>query len=115
VVHTTDLTVIRNLHGGGGGGFGRGGGAGGGPGGFGILAIDMSKPFKSGSVLLVTDVLHPIDDFPHQSLLNGNVRHSSGRACAVPMLLTRWKPDHVAWPDLLDGTTPNAAPVQGRT
>jgi len=26
VVHTTDLTVIRNLHGGGGGGLGRGGG-----------------------------------------------------------------------------------------
>jgi hypothetical protein len=56
---------------------------------FGMLAIDMSKPFKSGSVLLVTDVLHPIDNFPHQCLLNGNMPHSPGGACAVPMLLTR--------------------------
>jgi hypothetical protein len=24
---------------------------------------------------LDTDVLHPIDDFPHQGFLNGNVRH----------------------------------------
>ena len=91
MVHTTDLTVIRNLHGGGGGGFGRGGGAGGGPGGFGMLAIDMSKPFKSGSVLLVNDMLHPINSLTLQRLLNGDMRHRcrgqwsrSGRALLIP-------------------------------
>jgi hypothetical protein len=84
----------RFCGGGGGGGFGRGGGPGGGPGGFGMLSIDISirgdlRLFQSGSVLLVADVLHPIDDSSHQGLLNGNVRHPCSRRCAMPMLLTR--------------------------
>jgi hypothetical protein len=74
---------VNNCPGGGGCGFGRGGGFGGGAGGFGMLAIDMSKPFKSGSVLIVTDGLHPINNFPHQGLLDRNVRHGSGRACGA--------------------------------
>jgi hypothetical protein len=79
-----------------------------------MLAIDMSKPFKSGSVLLVTDVLHPIDNFSHQGLLNGKVRHSSGRACAVPMLLSWGKPDHIARPDFLNRAIPTLRPSQTR-
>jgi hypothetical protein len=56
--------VLALLGGGGVGGFGRGGGPGAGPGGLGMLAIDMrSRSFTSGSVLLVTDMLHPIDHF----------------------------------------------------
>jgi hypothetical protein len=69
---------------------GCGGGPGGGPGGLGMLPIDMPiRSFTSASVLLITNVLHPIDDFPHQSLLNGNVRHRLSRRRAMPMLLTR--------------------------
>ncbi len=57
------MTAKPNL-GGGGCGFGRGGGFGGGAGGFGMLPIDMLiRSFTSGSILLVTDVLHPLDDF----------------------------------------------------
>src|ERR1044071_2213044 len=75
--------------GGPGGGFGRGGGGpGAGPGGLGMLAIDMrSRSFTSGSVLLVTDMLHPIEDLPVQRFLNRDMCHCSGWACAMPMLL----------------------------
>jgi hypothetical protein len=70
--------------------------------------------FQSGSVLLVTDLLHSVHDFPHQSLLNGNVRHRRSSRRAVPMLLTRWKPDHVARPDLLDWPAPTLRPPKAR-
>jgi hypothetical protein len=71
------------------GGFGRGGGLGGGAGGFGMLPIDMLiRSFTSGSVLLVTDVLHPIDDLAVQRLLNGNMRHRGSWRCAMPVFLT---------------------------
>ena len=101
--------MIRNLHGGGGGGFGRGGGAGGGPGGFGMLAIDMSKPFKSGSVLLVNDMLHPINSLTLQRLLNGDMRHRCRGCGSMPMLLSSGKPDHIARPDFLNRTLPHCA------
>src|SRR5271163_2904987 len=37
--------------------------------------------------------------------------HRSSRRRPVPMLLSRWKPDYISWPDLLDCTTPALCPA----
>src|SRR2546427_5931793 len=37
-------------------------------------------------VLLVGDLLHPIDDLPVELFLDGDVRHGRGGRCAMPML-----------------------------
>jgi hypothetical protein len=66
------------------------------------------------AVLLVSDVLHLIDDFAIQGLLNGDVRHRRGWCCSMPMLFARRKPDHVARPDFLDGTAPMLRANQAR-
>src|SRR4051794_12415317 len=56
------------------------------------------------AVLLVGDVVHPIDHLAVECFLDGDVRHGSGRPGPVPVLLARREPDHVAGPDLLDRT-----------
>src|ERR1700722_18089831 len=57
---------------------------------------------RSGLVLLVADLLHPLDRFAVERLLDGGVGHR-GRGCgAVPMLLA-WREHHdVAGANLLD-------------
>src|SRR5215212_10483880 len=57
---------------------------------------------RSGLVLLVGDLLHPVDGKAVECLLNGDVRHRRGRRCAVPVFLTRLEPDHVSRVDLFD-------------
>jgi len=58
-------------------------------------------------VLVVADLFHPVDDFPVESLLNGDVGHRHSQACAVPMLLSRLEPDDIARPDLFDRAAPS--------
>src|SRR5438128_8675317 len=53
-------------------------------------------------VLRVAHLLHPVDRFPVERLLNGDVRHSSNRRRAVPMLLTRLEPHHISGTNLFD-------------
>ena len=53
-------------------------------------------------VLRVADVLHPIDGPAVEPFLDSGVRHRRSRRGAVPMLLTRRDPDHVARSDLLE-------------
>src|SRR6266571_7804689 len=50
----------------------------------------------SSAVLFIADFFHPINDIAVEIFLNGNVRHGRGRRRAVPMLLARRKPNHVA-------------------
>src|SRR3954468_20482789 len=57
-------------------------------------------------ILLVADVFHPLDHLAVERLLDGDVRHGRGRRGAVPVLLARREPDHVARPDLLDWASP---------
>jgi len=52
--------------------------------------------------LLVADLLHPIDGFAVELLLNGDVRHGLGESRAMPVLLTGRKPDHIAGIYFLD-------------
>jgi hypothetical protein len=56
----------------------------------------------SGLVLFVTDLLHPIDNFPVLLFLNCDVRHGRRGCCAVPVLLAGREPDHITGPDLLN-------------
>jgi hypothetical protein len=56
-----------------------------------------------GAVLRVADLFHPVDDFAVQRFLNGDMRHSVRRRCAVPVLLTGREPDDIAGPDFLSG------------
>src|SRR5439155_24719645 len=51
-------------------------------------------------VLRVADLLHPVDCFPVERFLNGNVCHRRGRRRAMPMLLTRLEPHYVSRTDL---------------
>src|SRR5262249_24319824 len=63
-----------------------------------------------GPVLFVADRFHPVHRLAVELFLDGDVRHGRGRRGAVPVLLARREPDHVARPDLLD----RAAPALGQ-
>src|SRR5215207_3997173 len=57
---------------------------------------------QSLAVLLVGDVLHPLDHLAVERLLDGDVRHARSGRRPVPVLYPRREPDHVAGTDLLD-------------
>jgi hypothetical protein len=61
--------------------------------------------------LFVADLFHPVDGLSVELFLNGDVRHGRGCGGAVPMLLTRRKPDHVTGPNLLDRSSPALRPA----
>src|SRR3569623_838518 len=52
-------------------------------------------------VLFVADSFLPIDGFAVELFLYGDVGHGRVGCGAMPMLLTRRTPDHVAWPNFL--------------
>src|SRR5438876_10158144 len=56
---------------------------------------------SSALVLFGAFLFHPVDGLAVEPLLNGDVRHGSGRRSAVLMLLTRLEPDHVTRPNVL--------------
>src|SRR5712692_8193543 len=63
------------------------------------------RPFKNvrlPAILLVADLFHPVDNFPVELFLNGDVRHGRGRRSPMPVLLAGREPDHITGPDLLD-------------
>src|SRR6266478_42987 len=57
---------------------------------------------ESAAILLVTDLFHPIDVFAVEPFGNSDMRHRGRRRRAVPVLLTRRKPDDIAGTDFLD-------------
>src|SRR5438309_9501174 len=56
------------------------------------------------AVLLVGDLLHPIDVLAVEGFLYGNVGQCGRRRGAVPVFQARWKPHDVARMDFFDGT-----------
>src|SRR6266403_6391932 len=72
---------------------------------------DVSKLF---AILLVGDLLHPVDVLAVEGFLYGNVGQCGRRRSAVPMLQARWKPHDVAWADFFDGTALALHPSQAR-
>lgn len=57
-------------------------------------------------ILLVAHVLHPLDGAAVELFLYGEMRHRRRGHCSVPVLLARWKLDHISGADLFDGTAP---------
>jgi hypothetical protein len=55
---------------------------------------------RSPGVLLVGDLLHPLDDLPVQVLLDREVCHGLLGRRTTPVLIPRRNPHHVAGPDL---------------
>ena len=74
-----------------------------------LLSICFARPHYF-SVLLVGDVLHPIDHLAVLLLLNGDVRHARRRRRAMPVLLAGRKPDYITGTDLLDRPAPALNP-----
>src|ERR1700719_1621494 len=62
----------------------------------------LALNFSTFSILLIADVLHPVDDLVVQCFLNCNVRHRGCRRCSVPMLLVRREPNHIAGANFFD-------------
>jgi hypothetical protein len=56
--------------------------------------------------LLVAHLLHPLDGLAVELFHNRDMRHGRRRRGAVPVLLTRRAPDHVARPNPLDRAAP---------
>src|SRR4051812_39203132 len=54
------------------------------------------------AVLLVADLLHPIDVLPVQAFVDGHVGHRGRCRCPMPVFKVRWKPDDIARPHLFD-------------
>src|SRR6476661_4383940 len=63
-------------------------------------------------ILRVTDLFHPVNHFPVESFLNGDVCHGDCRTRAVPMLLFGLEPDDIARPDFFDGAAPSLYPAE---
>src|SRR6266566_42912 len=68
-------------------------------------------PPRSGLVLFVADLFHPVGGLAVETFLNGDMRHGRGWRGAVPVFLTRLEPDHVTRPNFLDRTTPALYPA----
>src|SRR6476469_580662 len=66
------------------------------------LALRLAR---RNAILLVGDLLHPLDDLAVERFLNRDVSHCRRGCGAVPVLFVRRKPHHVAGPDLLDWPT----------
>src|SRR5271156_5589234 len=61
--------------------------------------------WTSPAVLLVANLLHPIDVLAVELFLDCDMAHGRGRRSAVPVLFARRKPDDVARTDFLDRAT----------
>src|SRR5882762_10117829 len=57
-------------------------------------------------VLLVGDLVHPVDNPAVELFLDRDMRHRRGRRCAMPMLFARRAPDDIAGTDNLDRPAP---------
>src|SRR2546422_11271441 len=58
------------------------------------------------ALLLVADLLHPVDHLAVEFLLDGDVRHRAVWRGAVPMLLSWRTGDHIPGMNLFDGSSP---------
>src|SRR3954454_10797582 len=71
------------------------------------------KPLNfSAAILVIRNMLHPINGLAVELFLDGDVAHGRRRRSAVPVLLTWREPDDIAGPDLLDGTAFTLHPAE---
>src|SRR5256885_1674790 len=69
---------------------------------FGMCTLSLIRPRILFAILLVVDLLHPVDHTAVLPLLDGDVRHRCRGRSAMPVFLARREPDHIAGTDLLD-------------
>ena len=76
-----------------------------------VLAPENAD-FGSGLILLVADLLHPVDDLSALELfVNRDMRHGRRWCGAMPMFFARRYPDHVSGTDLFDRAVPALYPA----
>src|SRR5262245_45359570 len=74
--------------------------------------ICLLFPRRSGAVLIVGDVFHPLDGPAVQGFLDCDVGHCGCPGGTVPMLFARLEPDDIARADLFDGTAQALHPAR---
>src|SRR6266496_2230740 len=70
-----------------------------------LVTVRLFGP-RSGLVLFVADLFHPVDGLAVEPFQNGDMRHGRGCRGAMPMLFTRRARDHVTRPNFLDRASP---------
>src|ERR1035438_6030966 len=65
-------------------------------------------------VLVVADVLHPVNNLPIELFLNREMCHGGRRRGAVPVLFAGSEPDHVTRTNLLNGPAFPLSPATSR-
>ena len=66
------------------------------------------------SILVVTNLFHPVNRFAIEVFLDGHMRHGCGRRSAVPMFLTWRDRDHISWSNFLTRSAPTLHPTAAR-
>ena len=76
-----------------------------------LLQLCSSGAKKSSNcaspILFVADLLHPVNGFSVQLLMNGNMRQRRCRRSAVPVLFTRRNPNNIARMNLFNRSIPS--------
>src|SRR5579884_3317964 len=78
------------------------------------LAEDTTAKITSTTVLLASDMFHPVDHSATFLLLNGDVRHRRCRCRPMPVLFAGREPDHVTGTDLFDRASFTLGPPAAR-
>src|SRR5271165_6070870 len=81
---------------------------------FACISPSIAFGCRSGPVLLVADLFHPIDGLAVELFHDGDMRHGRGGRSAVPMLLVGWACDHVTRTNHFLGLTPTLRPTAAR-
>jgi hypothetical protein len=76
-----------------------------------FLVQEICRFLRPAPILLLTYLFQPVDHLAVPLFLNGDVRHRCGCCGAMPVLLAGREPDHIAWPNLLDWTSPVLRPA----
>ena len=69
---------------------------------------------RLGAALFVGDFFHPVHNLAVELFLGGDMSHCGRRRSAMPVFLVRRKPNHVAWLDFLDRSSPMLRPGRNR-
>jgi hypothetical protein len=67
------------------------------------IMVGLGCARQPGKIFLVRDFLQPVDIFSVEGFLNGNMCHRGRRGRAMPVLVTRRAPNHIARSNLDNG------------
>ena len=64
-------------------------------------AVGVAASWVLCFILIVGYLLGPVDSPAIEGFIDSDMSHRGGRTCAMPMLLLRWNPHHVARTDFV--------------